>query len=176
MDQKLLNQFTEQLAPDPESPTLTLDVVDAICQSCLLCTEPASSLIESLSIQADTVRKGYFGNHGLPVIPAPFPSELWEKQRAESILQETIHQMETGEKVLPTAREELPQIPFLVREISKLVLIDGILCRKRQDNEHISHQLVLPDELRSTVLHSLHDDMDHMGVDRTLDLARTRFY
>lgn len=84
--------------------------------------------------------------------------------------------METGEKVPPTAREALPQIPFLLRELNKLVLIESILYRKRQDNEHISHQLVLPDELRSTVLQSLHDDMGHMGFERTLDLARTRFY
>lgn len=83
--------------------------------------------------------------------------------------------METGEKVPPTAREELPQIPILFREHSKLVLFDGILCRKRQDNEQTSYQLVPPDKLHSTVLHSLHDDMGHMWVERTLDLSHTHF-
>lgn len=35
---------------------------------------------------------------------------------------------------------------------------------------------MLPAELRDTVLTSLHDHMGHMGVDRTLDLVRTRFF
>jgi len=84
--------------------------------------------------------------------------------------------METGEQILPTARGELPEIPLLLRELSKLELIDGILYRRGQDNKQTSYQLVLPEECRSTVLKSLHDDMGHMGIERTLDLARTRFY
>lgn len=38
------------------------------------------------------------------------------------------------------------------------------------------HQLVLPVELRATVLRSLHDDLGHLGIDRTLDLVRSQFY
>lgn len=38
------------------------------------------------------------------------------------------------------------------------------------------YQLALPVALRGTVLRSLHDDMGHMGMERTLDLVRTRFF
>lgn len=38
------------------------------------------------------------------------------------------------------------------------------------------YQLVLPRVLRSSVLTSLHDEMGHLGIERTLDLARSRFY
>lgn len=40
----------------------------------------------------------------------------------------------------------------------------------------MSYQLVLPEELRPAVLTSLHDDMGHMGVERTLDLVRSPFF
>lgn len=54
--------------------------------------------------------------------------------------------------------------------------MDGVLYRRRRDNEDLLYQLVLPEELRPMVLKSLHDDMGHMGIERTLDLVRTRFY
>ncbi len=84
--------------------------------------------------------------------------------------------METGEKVPSTARVELPELPPLLREWTSLELIDGVLYRKRHNNATLSYQLVLPDELRPFVLKSYHDDMGHLGIDRTLDLVRARFY
>lgn len=45
-----------------------------------------------------------------------------------------------------------------------------------QDGEKVSFQLVLPAELRSMVLKSLHENMGHMGIERTLDLVRSRFF
>ncbi|XDV44757.1 hypothetical protein PO909_012997 [Leuciscus waleckii] len=125
---------------------------------------------------ADVLPENYTEDPGLPVVPALSNLELRDKQRADPNLREVIHQMETGEKVPPTAREELPEISLLLRELNKLKLVEGILYRKRQDNEQTSYQLVLPKELRSPVLQSLHDDMGHMGIERTVDLARTRFY
>lgn len=174
-DQELLNQFARQHLSGPGDPSVPLEVVEAICQSCLIRTEAASALIESLSVSADALPESYT-DPGLPVVPAWSHPQLREKQRADSSLREVIHQMETSEKIPPMVREELPEIPLLLRELNKLELVEGILYRKRQDNEQTSYQLVLPEELRPTVLQSLHDDMGHMGIDRTLDLARTRFY
>lgn len=37
-------------------------------------------------------------------------------------------------------------------------------------------QFVLPTALRPVVLQNLHDDMGHLGIERTLDLVRYRFY
>ncbi len=55
-------------------------------------------------------------------------------------------------------------------------LRNGILYRKRHEGDHFQYQLVLPESLRSVVLTHLHDEMGHLGMDRTLDLARARFY
>ena len=38
------------------------------------------------------------------------------------------------------------------------------------------HQLVLPQRLHSKVLGSVHDNMGHQGVERTLELLRERVY
>lgn len=59
-----------------------------------------------------------------------------------------------------------------MRELKKLELRNGILYWRRQEGEHIQYQLVLPDSLRGMVLTCLHDEMGHLGIERTLDLAR----
>uniref|UniRef100_A0A3P9L3Q8 Gypsy retrotransposon integrase-like protein 1 n=1 Tax=Oryzias latipes TaxID=8090 RepID=A0A3P9L3Q8_ORYLA len=104
------------------------------------------------------------------------PIDLRERQREDPSIREVIYQLETGEKISPTVRQELPDIPLLLREWNRLELKDNILYRRRQDGEHILFQLVLPEELRSMVLTSLHNDMGHLGVERTLDLVRSRFF
>ena len=59
------------------------------------------------------------------------------------------------------------------------VLLDEILYHisapVRLDPEpHL--QLVIPDVLQNTVLHALHDDSGHLGIDKTYDKIRTRYY
>lgn len=49
---------------------------------------------------------------------------------------------------------------------------NGLLYRKTNQN----WQLVLPEQLKSVVLKSLHDDMGHVGSERVSHLARERFY
>ena len=53
---------------------------------------------------------------------------------------------------------------------------NGVLYRRRQDQGEIIYQLALPKDLRATVLKSLHDDLGHLGIERTIDLVRSRFY
>lgn len=175
IDLDSLNHFTQHLASS--STVLSPAVVEAICQGCLVRTYVEPTLVESLSVLANAIPDAFIADlHGLPVVPAFSDLELQEKQNADPSIREVIHQLESGEKVPPTVREELPEIPLLLRELNKLELINGILYRTRHDNKQPSYQLVLPAELRSTVLQSLHDRMGHMGIERTLDLARTRFY
>lgn len=71
---------------------------------------------------------------------------------------------------------ELPELPLLLRELNRLELRNGVLYRQRQDGPNITFQLVLPKELRAIALQSLHNDMGHLGVERTVDLVRARFY
>lgn len=84
--------------------------------------------------------------------------------------------LELGERPSPTLRKELPGLPYFLKEWNRLEVKDGTHYRRRIDKDSITYQLVLPEELRSTVMSSLHDNMGHMGMERTLDLVRSRFY
>lgn len=84
--------------------------------------------------------------------------------------------METGRTPPPSIKAELPELPLLLRELNWLELRNGVLYRQRQDGLNVTAQVVLPEELRAIALHSLHNDMGHMGVERTIDFIRTRFY
>lgn len=112
----------------------------------------------------------------MPVIPSLSPAELSEKQHADASIREIITHLESGESLAPQVRKKLPVYSLLLREWNRLELKNGVLYRRRQGVTGVTHQLVLPRELRDIVLESLHNDMGHLGIERTLDLVRPRFY
>lgn len=65
----------------------------------------------------------------------------------------------------------------ILREWDKLCLYDNILYRERRESDgRTVRQLVLPEAYHGTVLKYIHDDMGHLGIERVLDLARSRFF
>ena len=64
----------------------------------------------------------------------------------------------------------------LMYQFHRLILKEGVLHRLYTHNDVEYHQLVLPQRYHKKVLQSLHDDLGHQGVDRTLDLLRERVY
>uniref|UniRef100_A0A3P8UAF7 Gypsy retrotransposon integrase-like protein 1 n=1 Tax=Amphiprion percula TaxID=161767 RepID=A0A3P8UAF7_AMPPE len=184
-DWDLINKFTEEHLIEPgEVEELDADIITAICHRCLVTSQPSSSaespiaLVESLSLSAKAIPDSYVSedHHGLPVVPSLSALDLKEKQRADPVIREVIHQMETGEKVPPRVRQELPDLMLLLRELNRLELQEDILYRRRNDGGKMSFQLVLLEELRFMVFKSLHIDMGHQGIERTLDLVRSRFF
>lgn len=177
----MVQQFTGDHV-DEKVVELYPDVVAAICHSCLVrvssLPESGASLVESLSMSVSVIPDCYAGKslQGLPVVPSLSLSSLREKQRADPSLKEVISHIETGESVPPTVRQQLPDLGLLLRERNCFELQNDVLYRRRQDGDQLSFQLVLLEELRQGVLTSLHDDMGHMGVERTLDLVRSRFF
>lgn len=181
-------QFTQGHLSDPDNiDAVDQEVVRAICERQLIYSvnpdDPSSAnnvaLVECLATCAAAVPDSYEQEDqsgGLPVIPHLTETDLIDKQRADQCIRHVIAQIEHGDKPPPTLRSELPDLPFLLRELSRLELLNNILYRRRQEGPKMTYQLVLPAELRDTVLTSLHDHMGHMGVDRTMDLVRTRFY
>jgi hypothetical protein len=161
------------------------EVVKAICErhdvysvaeesGCCNCI----ALVETLALHADVLPLGFQDEYdnGLPLASTFLLAELSEKQNADPSIREIIIQIKTGESPAPTLRKELPEVVFLLRELKKFELIDGVLYRKRQSHNTTTHQLVLPKDLRESVLKSLHNDMGHLGVEQTFDLVRARFY
>ena len=99
----------------------------------------------------------------------------------ERIHQFTLHHLKDVHKdvVKAICDRHIVRSSNLEDEHSPILLVelkDGVLYRRRQEGANTSFQLVLPDVLRAVVFQSLHDDMCHMGIDRTSDLIRSRFY
>ena len=64
----------------------------------------------------------------------------------------------------------------LARNLDKLVMINGVLFRRKQNDSQEINQLLVPSSCVEKVLHGLHDDIGHPGRDRTLSLIQSRFY
>ncbi|PJE77579.1 hypothetical protein CI610_03495 [invertebrate metagenome] len=75
-----------------------------------------------------------------------------------------------------TLRSESPYVQKLMRTWNKLSLWDGILYRTASLDGRDVKQLVLPEKYHSLALKGVHDDAGHQGKERTLWLARQRFY
>ena len=87
---------------------------------------------------------------------------------------------QTGEKPngvrLKNLLKASKEMKTCLRDWDKLEIKDGILYRKKMDKTTEVYQLILPEKHRKEVLKGLHDDIGHMGRERTLDLVSTRFY
>ena len=74
----------------------------------------------------------------------------------------------TGER-----NRELSETQLLLHELENLSLDkDGV----HRGHKGARTQIIVPKQLHPLVLKELHENMGHLGVDRTLDLAKERFY
>ncbi|XP_033726170.1 uncharacterized protein LOC117315873 [Pecten maximus] len=76
-------------------------------------------------------------------------------------------------------RDEIPKEswnPHLYRQYDSLKVVRGILYREVPDDGRRRHLFVIPEVLVPFVLRSLHSNMGHLGVAKTLTLCRDRFY
>lgn len=76
----------------------------------------------------------------------------------------------------PFASSDNPTSTLLNKEVSKLVVRENLLYRNVQRKGSEVQQLVLPKEYVTMVLKSLHDESGHLGIEKTLELIRDRFY
>ena len=173
-------RFTEQHLESPNVITIDQHTVQALNDRQLVCSAPDSpdyALVHSLSMSADSIPDSFAADEQFATVVNQLnPLNIADKQRADPVLRHIIAQLETGESPPPCLREQLPDLPLLLRDLNRLELRNNILVRRRQQGSQLQHQLVLPHECRADVLSSLHDHMGHMGIERTLDLVRTRFF
>ncbi|XP_067351030.1 uncharacterized protein [Channa argus] len=158
------------------------EVVKVTCQYHTVAQDelsPAPCLIESLAVHPDAVPAGFEkegSSNGLSTIPKYSSTELAKLQRADPEISAVIKLIEAGESKSTSSKQEPIGLRLMLKEMSRFELKNGLLYRKRQCNDQLMYQLVLPQVLRQSVLTSLHDEMGHMGMERTLELARLRFY
>lgn len=115
---------------------------------------------------------------GVSTFPQYSTGELAELQKADAVIDRFLHYW--NQKVKPTAsqrRNEYGHVLLLVKQWDRLVLDDGVLYRCVCDPlQGELRQMVLPAVLKEKVLNSVHDQLGHQGIERSVSLARQRCY
>ena len=98
--------------------------------------------------------------------------ERWQdEQQSDPDLQQVLQVMNGSRK---SVRSSVAKT--FLRQRRKLSLNDGILQRSCSlDNENID-QIVVPKALQQEVLRQTHDRRGHLGMERCIELIRSRFY
>jgi hypothetical protein len=107
-------------------------------------------------------------------IPSVQPLNMSALQQEDSVLGPVMEALEAGKKVKWKGRSQ--ELREFVRQTPKLVVKEGVLFRKATLDGREVHQLCVPKQLRQEILTELHDNMGHVGRDRTIDLIRSRVY
>lgn len=174
--------FTSQLLTSiGKFELMTPEIVAATCQRHNVRHVPELSpfygYVESLAIQTDAIPAVYEdeSQDGASTVPKYSESDLRKLQRADPVLDRVIKLLESNN--LPADHTaDSPEERSILREWKRLQLKSGILYRTRECEGQTLFQLVLPDAVRPIALRNLHDEMGHLGIERTLELTRSRFY
>ncbi|KAL7837384.1 hypothetical protein SRHO_G00270950 [Serrasalmus rhombeus] len=102
--------------------------------------------------------------------------DIQKAQEMDPVIGAVRQEMITA-NVLDSPKSDNSDVARLRRESAKLTMKDGILHRvvKKPCGKDVL-QLVLPEIYRTKVLKSLHDECGHLGIDRTTELVKDRFY
>lgn len=104
----------------------------------------------------------------VPVIDIKSAQASDQVVRRVSDLIQRRQRLTTGER-----KRELSETQLLLHEWDNLSLDkDGVL----RQHKGTRAKIIVPKQLRPLILKELQENMGHLGVDRTLDLARERFY
>jgi len=148
--------------PHGSTECLSSNVVSAICSMI------HTPYVESLAISTDC-------DDILDYDISPAQLRFWRQaQRDDPCLAPLFPFLQNGKKPEKT---EVPAICYsMLKEFDRLRLLRGGMYRVHSVDGKEERRLVLPSCFRKTVLHLLHDDMGHMGRDRTRALVQERFF
>ena len=160
--------LSRQSKPD-HIQTVTNESIKAISKSCQVHTGCCESLCMATDIASNLTD---FKDDVLDT-----NNTYWRKaQRDDRVIQELI--ISVGKNRRPSRRhiESCPGLQPFIREFEHFTFRRGILYRKIITNLGEKLQLVLPEKYYDQVLTGLHDNVGHLGRDKTLSLVRERFY
>ncbi|KAL7874154.1 hypothetical protein SRHO_G00051240 [Serrasalmus rhombeus] len=182
-EREQIKQFTSHhFSSSYDQSNLSADAVSALCNRHLLSEAdnslPSITLVESLALHTEAIPDVYADANaiGMYTIPTFSEAELQQYQRSDLVIGHIINLLENGEESNPNPSPDSWELKFMSKELKRLQLRNGLLYQTCQSENDITYQLVVPKSLRSTILTCLHDDIGHMGLERTLDLVRRWFY
>ena len=96
------------------------------------------------------------------------PEDLCKAQQADDVLTQNIKTLE----------EEKPLAQGVPPGLRKKFIQNGLLCRNYQSSSTSTTniQVVIPTSMTTTILQQLHDNSGHLGVKKTTEGMKQRFY
>ena len=153
--------------------TIDQEAIKALCSGVSL---QQIALVEQLCVDSRAVQ--YYEQEVFPIdMEMERSSSVWrDLQQEDHVLQQLVDLVESGQK--PKSSSMHSEVRRYLRHWDKLTMLDGVLYRRRIDPDTGAslHQLVLPSSERGQALTGLHDDIAHLGRDRTLQLVQARFF
>jgi transposase InsO family protein len=109
---------------------------------------------------------------------SPAPSLDWsDEQRADGDLSRVIDIVLAGVRLSDKdRRKESPGVLRLLSFYSSLVVDDGVLYKVSQPGDDVIRRIVVPSHRRQAVLEKSHSDLGHLGRDKTLSVAKDRYF
>ena len=160
--------FMSPIISSPSSTHISSDIVSAVigshnvsdtCYAFTHLAEEATVSLPSLGANLSHMTK-----------------EQWTKeQEADPVIGVVVKHLKHKTNVSVATRRN-QDVRILLHDRKKLVLRDGVLYRMRATNTGVCEQLVLPMKFRRTIIKGLHDDMGHLGQERTLQFLQERCY
>ena len=107
--------------------------------------------------------------------PKKFSNEDWVREQNQDPDIEQFIQLLKGNKVEPESLRD--DVNIMKRKKGRNILRNGLLYKKCVSNNRETGylQFVLPKRFRKQALEACHDDIGHLGIERTTSLLKDRF-
>ena len=144
--------------------------VSTDCLKALCLSQIPTSYVTSLSLSTAVPT-------GLDLYEEVVPRD-WRKLEANDPVVNQFVRAVTSSRKPNITQVRTKEGKILLREFQKLVIRRGVLYRRYQEERDGKpmFQLILPEEFKHQALKGAHDDMGHLGRDKTMSVLRQRMY
>lgn len=187
VEDERVRQFMSKFLKEESEDSFPKEAVKAVCERHQLDkfteTEEGSGhlpvIVECLAMDERAICPEYAQADLLPgstTLPRMSQQDWAVEQRNDPTIGRVMDIVRAGKRLTYRLRQkEEREVQLLLRVQDQLILSDEVLYRKCKGEDQPTFQLVLPKKYRQMALMSLHDDVGHLGYERTVDLVRARF-
>lgn len=188
VEDERVRQFMSKFVKEGNEDTFPKEAVKAVCERHQLDkfaeTEEESGhlpvIVECLAMDGHAICSEYAQADLLPgstTLPRMSQQDWAVEQRNDPTISRVIDVIRAGKCLTYHLRQkEEREVQLLLRVQDQLILSDEVLYRKCKGENQPTFQLVLPKKYRQMVLVNLHDNVGHLGYERTVDLVCAWFY
>lgn len=178
IDADLLSRQLPSTEVSPDWTEISPHGVKAICKIAISGEHTNGRLIDQLGANSQSVPNVYACLTQLEMnnLEQLSHNDLRKAQDQDLVIGPVKRALETGQ-LKSMAKSQDPSVMLLQRQSPKLIIKNHLLFRMvKKPSGDKRQQLIFPEKYRQMVMRSLHDDSGHLGVERTSELIKDRFY